>query len=64
MAVFMRVCKSDGAISFQVKSCPTVITGYTMKTVNPSSEIYGLPKKYREYRDIFSTQEAKSLPEH
>jgi len=64
MDMFMRVYKSDRAISFQVKSCPTVITGYTMKTVNPSLEIYGLPKKYREYRDIFSIQEAKSLPEH
>jgi len=55
MAVFMRAYKSNGAISFQVKSYPTVTTGCTMKTVNSFPEIYGLPKKYREYRDIFST---------
>ena len=63
-AVFMRACKSDRAIGFQINSCPTVTTGFAMHTVDPSLEVPGLPEEYREYRDVFSAQRAKSLPEH
>jgi len=35
-----------------------------MQTVDPSLEVPGLSEKYKEYRDIFSVQRAKSLPEH
>jgi len=63
-AVFVRACKSDRAIGFQINSYPTVTTGFAMHTVDPSLEIPGLPEEYREYRDVFSTQRAKSLPEH
>ena len=63
-AVFVRACKSDRAIGFQINSCPTVTTGFAMHTVDPSLEVPSLPEEYREYRDVFSTQRAKSLPEH
>jgi len=63
-AVFVRACKSDRAIGFQINSCPTVTTGFAMHTVDPSLEVPGLPEEYREYRDVFSAQRAKSLPEH
>ena len=63
-AVFVRACKSDRAIGFQINSCPTVTTGFVMHTVDPPLEVPGLPEEYREYRDVFSTQRAKSLPEH
>ena len=63
-AVFVRACKSDRAIGFQINSCPTVTTGFAMYTVDPSLEVPGLPEEYREYRDVFSAQRAKSLPEH
>jgi len=63
-AVFVRACKSDRAISFQINSCPTVTTGFAMHTMDPSLEVPGLPEEYREYRDVFSAQRAKSLPEH
>jgi len=62
--VFVRACKSDRVISFQVNSCPTVTTGFAMQTMDPSLEVPGLPEEYREYRDVFSAQGAKSLPEH
>jgi len=35
-----------------------------MHTVEPPLEVPGLPEEYREYRDVFSAQRAKSLPKH
>jgi len=63
-AVFVRACKSHRAISFQINSCPTMTTSFAMQTVDLSLEVPGLPEEYREYRDVFSAQRAKSFPEH
>ena len=63
-AMFVRACKSNRVIGFQINSCPTVTTGFAMHTVDPSLEVPGLLEEYREYRDVFSAQRAKSLPEH
>jgi len=60
----MRACKSDRAIGFQINFCPTVTTGFAIHTVDPPLEVPGLSEEYREYRDVFSIQRAKSLPEH
>jgi len=60
----MSTCKSKGAISFQITSLSTVVTGLAAQTGEADPEIPGLPKKYKEYRDVFSTQKAQLLPEH
>jgi len=60
----MSTCKSKEAISFQITSLPIVVTGLTTQTGEADPEIPGLPEEYQEYRDIFSTQKAKLLPEH
>jgi len=60
----MSTCKSKGAISFQITSLPTVVTGLAAQTGEADPEIPGLPKEYQEYRDIFSTQKAKLLLKH
>jgi len=62
--VFVRACKSDRVIIFQINSCPTVTTSFAMQTVDPSLEVPGLPEEYREYRDVFSTQRTKSFPKY
>jgi len=63
-AAFMSACKSKGAISFQITSLPTVVTSLAVQTREANPEIPGLPEEYQEYRDVFSTQKAKLLPEH
>ena len=63
-ATFMSTWKSKGAISFQITSLPTVVTGLAAQTGEADPEIPGLPKEYQEYRDIFSTQKAKLLLKH
>ena len=60
----MSACKSKGAISFQITSLSTIVTSLTTQTEEADLEIPGLPKEYQKYRDIFSTQKAKLLPEH
>jgi len=60
----MSTCKSKGAISFQITSLPTVVTGLAAQTGEADPEIPGLPKEYQEYRDIFSIQKAKLLLKH
>jgi len=60
----MSACKYKGAISFQITSLPTVVTGLAAQKGETDPEIPGLPKKYQEYRDVFSTQKTKLLPEH
>jgi len=60
----MSTCKSKGAISFQITFLPTVVTSLAVQTREADLEIPELPKEYQEYRDIFSTQKAKLLPEH
>ena len=63
-AAFKNACKTKGAISFQITSLPTVITGLTAQIGEATPEIPELPKDYEEYADVFSTQKAKILPEH
>jgi len=63
-AAFMSTCKSKGAISFQITSLPTVVTSLAIQTGEADPEIPELSKEYQEYRDIFSIQKAKLLPEH
>ena len=63
-AAFMSACKSKGAISFQITSLPIVVTSLAAQTREANPEIPGLPEEYQEYRDVFSTQKAKLLPEH
>jgi len=41
-----------------------VVTGLAAQTGKADPEIPGLPEEYQEYRDVFSTQKAKLLPEH
>jgi len=60
----MSTCKSKGAISFQITSLPTVVTSLAVQIGEADLQIPGLPKKYQEYRDVFSTQKTKLLPEH
>ena len=45
-AVFMSTCKSKGAISFQITSFPTVVTGLAAQTGEADPEILGFPKEY------------------
>jgi len=54
-AAFKTACKTKGAISFQIASLPTVITGLTAQIGETTPEISGLPKDYEEYADVFST---------
>ena len=60
----MSTCKSKGAISFQITSLPTIVTSLAVQIGEADLQIPGLPKKYQEYRDVFSTQKTKLLPEH
>ena len=63
-ATFKIACKTKGAISFQIVSLPTVITGLAAQMGEATPEIPGLLKDYKEYADVFSIQKAKILPEH
>ena len=63
-AIFKNACKTKGAISFQIMSLSTVITGLAAQIRETTLEIPGLPKDYKEYADVFSIQKAKILPEH
>ena len=63
-AAFMSTCKSKRAISFQITSLSTVVTGLAAQTGKADPEIPGLLKEYQEYRDVFSTQKAQLLLEH
>jgi len=63
-ATFLRACQSEGAISFQVNSYPTIVTGHAARIGKAALEIPRLPKDYKEYRDVFSMQKAKFLSEH
>jgi len=61
---FKIACKTKRAISFQIASLPTVITGLAVQMGEATPEIPRLPKDYKEYADVFSMQKAKILPEH
>jgi len=61
---FKIACKTKGAISFQIASLPIVITSLTVQIGEATPEIPRLPKDYKEYTNVFSTQKAKILPEH
>jgi len=63
-AVFKIAYKTKRAISFQIASLPTVITGLAAQMREATLEILGLPKDYEKYADVFSMQKAKILPEH
>jgi len=63
-AAFKIACKTKRAISFQIASLPTVITGLATQMRKATLEIPGLPKDYEEYANVFSMQKAKILPEH
>jgi len=63
-AAFKIACKTKEAISFQIVSLSTVITGLAVQMEEATPEIPGLSKDYEEYADVFSMQKAKILPEH
>lgn len=63
-AIFVRVCQSEGAISFQVNPYPIIVTGHAAGISEAILEIPGLPEEYKEYGNMFSMQKAKSLSEH
>ena len=53
-ATFKIACKTKRAISFQIASFPTVITGLAAQIGEATPETPGLPKDYEEYADVFS----------
>jgi len=61
---FKIACKTKGAISFQIASLSTGITGLIVQMGEATPEIPRLPKDYEKYTDVFSMQKAKILPEH
>ena len=63
-AAYVRACKLEGSLQFQLQLCPEDSVKSRSSTTSSPPDLSSVPEDYHNFADIFSKANASTLPPH